>query len=335
MIYKPYHEQQHQYDDDGTLTTLSVASPDDILRTPGMDAHAPLPTSGFFAIECTGRKITVDKRVLKKGQCAMLQNGTTIQIASYYFYFLLPDNKNNNKAPVTMKVSVMTMTPAIKFEQINSKSTVIAGKSKTSDVHYQSDQNDDDSTVLPPSPKKARTGADEDEDEEEESYLIQSSASPRSSLFNDKQSDSELLRMLSERVIEAAAWDHESQKLGSTLAVRACRAAAKSRTIQQVAREKGGVTQRDIMDWMNDRNGDSVFVEFETMMLTNITKKSLMMSMGKAIVRAGYQRNELVTGRAFRWNLPKDGMSVEDVKHGESAWDDGREGMGLGEETEG
>jgi len=31
-----------------------------------------------------------------------------------------------------------------------------------------------------------------------------------------------------------------------------------------------------------------------------------MMSIGKAIVRAGYTKNEYLSGRAFRWNLPED-----------------------------
>jgi hypothetical protein len=31
-----------------------------------------------------------------------------------------------------------------------------------------------------------------------------------------------------------------------------------------------------------------------------------MMSMGKALARAGYTKNELLSGRALRWNLPGD-----------------------------
>ena len=352
MIYKPYQ----QNDDEEAVTPSSIASPDDILRLPGMDANASLPTFGFFAIECTGRTITVDKRVLKKGQCAMLQNGTTIQFASYYFYFLLP---KSDKDPLTMKVvGLKTIPPispattasaattlAIKIEKVKSKSAVIAGKNKKRE---HSHQNDDDSAIMSPTPKKTRIdpAAGEEEEDDDESNLNQPS-SPHSTLFNDDQSDIELLRMLSERVLDASAWDHESQKLGSTLAIRACRAAAKSKTIQRIAREKGGVTQRDIVDWMNDRDGDSVFVEFETMMLTNITKKSLMMSIGKAIVRAGYKRNELISGRAFRWKLPTDivpadaspslvdrHMSMEE-EDGESALDDDREEMEANEEDEG
>ncbi|KAL3766773.1 hypothetical protein ACHAWU_007436 [Discostella pseudostelligera] len=329
MIYKPYHEQQYQ-DEDETVTT----SPDDILRPPGMESKASLPPCGFFAIECTGRKIIVDKRELKKGQCAMLQNRSTIQIASYHFYFLLPNNTNIKSSPLrTMKVNVMktTLAPAsasaaaaslaVKIEKIKSKSAIIDGKN---------DDDEDSTNIISPPSKKARTSstaaavaaADDDDDEEldeDESNLNQSSptttTTTSSALYTDDQSDIELLHLLSERVLEAPTWDYENQKLGSTLAIRACRAAAKSKSIQQVARDKGGVTIREIMLWMNDRSssGDSEFVEFETMMLTRINKKSFMMSIGKAIVRAGYRKNEFLSGRAFRWNLPKDIIVVDSI----------------------
>lgn len=262
----------------------------------------------------------------------MLQNRSTIQIASYHFYFLLPNNTSIKSPLRTMKVNVMktTLLPAasaagslaVKIEKIKSKSAIIVGKNKKgSEIHCHSDDqndDDDDSTNISPPSKKARTSstaaaADDDDDEEleeDESNLNQSSptttTATTSTLYTNDQSDIELLHLLSERVLEAPTWDYENQKLGSTLAIRACRAAAKSKSIQQVARDKGGVTIREIMLWMNDRSGDSEFVEFETMMLTRINKKSFMMSIGKAIVRAGYRKNEYLSGRAFRWNLPKD-----------------------------
>lgn len=89
------------------------------------------------------------------------------------------------------------------------------------------------------------------------------------------------------------------------------------------------VTQRDIVDWMNGSGGgDSVFVEYEAMMLTKITKKSFMMSIGKAIVRAGYKKNDLLSGRAFRWNLPDNVVDASTLVTGHISMEEGGTGGG-------
>lgn len=124
----------------------------------------------------------------------------------------------------------------------------------------------------------------------------------------DDRTDAELLGLLSDKIARAS-WDFEGQKIGSALATRVCRAAASSPAIQRIVRDEGGVTQREIIDWM--LRPESIFREYENMMLTRIERKSFMMSMGKAIVRAGYTKNESLSGRAFRWNLPEDVPPVE------------------------
>jgi hypothetical protein len=133
----------------------------------------------------------------------------------------------------------------------------------------------------------------------------------------DDMTDVELLGLLSRTVAERGdgTWDHECQRLGSALAVRACRAAASSAYVRGIARDSGAVTARDILDWIggvvvdDDGGGGgprSIFVEYERTMLRKIERKSFMMSMGKALARAGYTKNELLSGRALRWNLPGD-----------------------------
>eukprot|EP00984_Skeletonema_dohrnii_P012290 scaffold4973_cov72-Skeletonema_dohrnii-CCMP3373.AAC.2 len=86
MTYLPYEKSQEEND------KAAEVSPNDIIRLPPMQQTDPLPSSGFFAVECTGRKIIVGGTVLKKGQHAMLNDGITVQIASHCFYFLLPKN---------------------------------------------------------------------------------------------------------------------------------------------------------------------------------------------------------------------------------------------------
>ena len=286
MIYKPCENYSNIGDDNTEKSSSSAPSPDnDILRLPDMDSKAPLPTSGFFAIECTGRKIMVGGRVIKKGQVAMLKDGMPIKIASHCFYFLLPKTSTSSsslKPPPSIKVKLATATP-IKLEKIISDNP--EKKERESIISGGSNEKDDYLSLSPPPPtKKPRKSED----------FVSS--------FDDK-SDQQLLQLLSLKVTHTS-WDHEGQKLGSTLATRVCRAAAKSTAIQTIVLEEGGVTQREIIDWMNDPA--SVYKDYERMMLAQIVEKSFMMSMGKAILRAGYTKNEYLSGRAFRWNLPED-----------------------------
>jgi hypothetical protein len=55
-------------------------------------------------------------------------------------------------------------------------------------------------------------------------------------------------------------------------------------------------------------------------MLTKIERKSFMSTCLKALVRAGFTKNEVKSGNAFRWNLPGDvalsGVVMEGVSPG-------------------
>jgi hypothetical protein len=109
--------------------------------------------------------------------------------------------------------------------------------------------------------------------------------------------------MLSEAT-ESNGWDKHSQNIGTTLATRACRAAANSSKLQKMNRDFTGVTQRDVMNWIN-KDSDT-FGEYEKMMLRKIEPKSFGIAMGKAIIRAGYTKSDVKSGRANRWTLPGD-----------------------------
>ncbi len=77
-------------------------------------------------------------------------------------------------------------------------------------------------------------------------------------------------------------WDKHCQNIGTTLAARACRAAANSSKMQKLNKELSGVTQRDVRSgkWVN-KDSDT-FGEYETMMLRKIEPKSFGIAMGKA-----------------------------------------------------
>ena len=75
------------------------------------------------------------------------------------------------------------------------------------------------------------------------------------------------------------------------MATRACRAAANSSKMQKLNKDLSGVTQRDVMNWIN-KDSDT-FGEYETMMLRKIEPKSFGIAMGKAIIRAGYTKSDV------------------------------------------
>jgi len=85
----------------------------------------------------------------------------------------------------------------------------------------------------------------------------------------DEMSDVEVLRILSNIVETTSTWDNNCQKLGSALALRACKAAALSSTIRGIANKLGGVTQKEILDWMTtgDPVNGSVWGQYEQLML--------------------------------------------------------------------
>mmetsp|Transcript_23003 Transcript_23003/g.34273 ORF Transcript_23003/g.34273 Transcript_23003/m.34273 type:complete len:540 (-) Transcript_23003:52-1671(-) len=66
---------------------------EDVIRPEDVD----LPQSGFFAIECISKnKLFVNKKRVEQGQVALLNNGTTIKMAGYCLYFLLPEDITTN-----------------------------------------------------------------------------------------------------------------------------------------------------------------------------------------------------------------------------------------------
>ena len=341
MMYKPYEPPTPPtLDEDGNEISSSNKNteqplPNDIIRLPNMKHDTPLPNNGFFAIECTGRKIIVGGNILKKGQIAMLTDGMPIKIASHCFYFLLPKS-NEKKSPPSIKVTVTiaaspTSPKNIKAEKTTPKKKMKKPRSDSidsskSDANSNNDdstkknkkkkprsdsissnnssvvstKNDDgdDNVVSPPSKKKKKTTRGPPKFNE--------------SIYNNL-SNTELLQLLSQKITETT-WDNPSQKLGSTIATRVCLAAAQSPYIQSICRSEGGVTQREIMDWMNDTSspngGGHVFGEFERMMLSKIEKKSFNITMGKGLLRAKYTKNVYLSGRAFRWNLPEEEEDV-------------------------
>ena len=283
MVYMP-HNQEKDIDDD-------------ILPLPDRDHdNNSLHLTGFFAIQCLSSseesKITVNGRILTKGRSARIVNRTPIGIGkTHRFYFLLPTD-DTVKSPLMVNVSMTTTEPMktmkspIKLERIlsHSFSGSVSGVEDNNGAGRNEDAAENDTTPTPPPSKKLK---------KETTAMILPAY--------DEMSDVEVLRILSNIIETTSTWDNNCQKLGSALALRACKAASLSSTIRGIATKLGGVTQKEILDWMT---GDPVWGQYERLMLQRIEKKSFMMSMGKACLRAGYTKNDVLSGRAIRWNLP-------------------------------
>jgi len=290
MNYLPYEKPQEEND------KAAEAAPNDIIRLPSMQQTDPLPSSGFFAVECTGRKIIVGGTVLKKGQHAMLSDGITVQIASHCFYFLLPKNVDAANSQKSIKVTLTkTVVKVLDGGSTSAAATTQSSKKKRDDDNSDDDATSDDSSILIKSPRPTKKS-------KSSSSTTDNNDLPFASTLESK-TDTELLQMLSEAT-ESNGWDKHSQNIGTTLATRACRAAANSSKLQKMNRDFTGVTQRDVMNWIN-KDSDT-FGEYEKMMLRKIEPKSFGIAMGKAIIRAGYTKSDVKSGRANRWTLPGD-----------------------------
>jgi hypothetical protein len=172
MTYIPYEKEENE-------DNAASDTPNDIIRLPSMKQSDPLPQNGFYAIECTGRKIVVGGKALKKGQHAMLSDGISIKIATHCFYFLLP----KNTTPNTNRSIKITMTKSVE-------------KNKKRDSSDDSESSDDDSTnsiIKSPSrpAKKSKTAIDDLE----------------------SKTDAQLMEMLDEAT-QNEGWDKNSQNIG-------------------------------------------------------------------------------------------------------------------------
>lgn len=246
-----------------------VCEPDAIYRSPLLKDSDPLP-NGFFAIECLGRHtIKVGDKKVTKGKQAMLIDGTPIQIASYSFYFLLP----KDAPPPTSQTFHYPVKKATPQKDAKPKGTAESKAPSKEDPKE-------------PPTKKSRKS--------EDTYTSKL----------DNVSTQELISQLT-TATESEEWTKEDQLISATLGMRIVREAAKDVKIQTIAKEQHGVTQRDIIDWYN---ANSLFSDFERLMLSKIEYKSYQSSVTKAIQRAGYTRNESNPGksRSTRWDIPAD-----------------------------
>ena len=97
----------HRVDDEWTYKPPSssdqVIKKEDIIRPEGVD----LPEKGFYAIQCTSKnKLFVNKLRVEQGQIAMLSHKSTIRMAGYMLYFILPESGDDTSKSKTNVITV-------------------------------------------------------------------------------------------------------------------------------------------------------------------------------------------------------------------------------------
>ena len=113
-------------------------------------------------------------------------------------------------------------------------------------------------------------------------------------------------------------WERRHQMIAGAITLRACRDAARSKTIQKLAMDQNGVSRSEVMDWIKHSKRYS---EWAKQVMNKMELKSYQANVTKCLWRAGYRRNAPV-GRFVRWILPSDEelgppepMSSGEVRH--------------------
>mmetsp|Transcript_8329 Transcript_8329/g.16945 ORF Transcript_8329/g.16945 Transcript_8329/m.16945 type:complete len:1022 (-) Transcript_8329:990-4055(-) len=270
-------------------------SAEQIIRPKGI---VSLPASGCFVVECLGKNgMVVGGEQIKQGQAAMLQHGTTIQMATYSLYFLLPQDAK--------LLDVKILNPAYADHQRSAKK--MRRELEEIDVGTASSCSDDEST-LANKPMQERGGFSNIQ----KAKIEQLEALPYRIA----------LQRFNEAVNDPDEWEREYRLLNAAIIVHAVRAAARSKTLRRVQLESDGVQRSDVVKWVKK---SSIFRPWVEKTMEGITPERFDIKIGKAIVKAGYTK----TGGVGHWGwLLPDDLSSDSDSDGDSSDDSEEENAG-------
>ena len=270
---------------------------------------ASLPASGCFVIECLGKNgMVVGGKQINQGQAAMLQHGTTIQMATYSLYFLLPQDAK--------LVDVKILNPAHVDHQRSAKKMrreleeIDAGTSSSCSAS-------DDESTLANKPMQERGGFSDIQ----KAKLEQLEALPYRIV----------LQRFTEAVNDPDEWERQYRLLNAALIVHAVRTAARSKTLRRIQLESDSIQRSDVVKWVKK---SGVFRPWVEKAMEGITPARFDSKIGKAIVKAGYTKTGCVGH--WGWLLPDDLSSdSDDDSDGDSDGDSGDSSDDSEEENEG
>jgi len=293
------------------------------------DLHE-LPKEGFFVIQCKSKNnIFVDGNKVNYGRQALLHHKSTISIGnSVKLYFLLPEKEQQDTGK--KKTKKRAVDEELKKSNASKRPRLVNDNDTTQ--KSTPTKNVEDSNIVLPTTNSANT-------EMIKSKPPPSSAPPASQTSiptttqtttttttittattapaKKNQEKGEKIEQLEKlptptlmtrfySAISSNQWERRHQTIGSALSVHAVRDAARSKSLQKLAStENGKVSRGDVMDWIEN---STRYREWVKLMLAKMELKSYQGNIGKALVRAGYERYG-TTGRQVKWGLPKNLMN--------------------------
>jgi hypothetical protein len=250
-----------------------------------------LPKNGFYTLTVVGRnRVMVDGHRVEPGQMALLSRLSTVRVANFCFYFVLPAAPPLQ--PRTLSICDDDNEPT---SSNNNPNAAIAG-----------------AAVLPAAKKRKLS-------------LSVSTAVPAvagsgfgpTGVFSngrrlggvvkttlqseiEELSTNELLDQMT-AALDEQVWDRRHQLIGSTISYRAVLVAAQDPALYQVAMAaQGQLSRTEIMDWIAE---SPMFRNWVEQMQSKMEAKSYQASITKALMKAGFKRTAS-TGRYIKWHLP-------------------------------
>lgn len=242
---------------------------------------------GFYIVTCLGKNsIRVNGELLKQGEQAVLESKSTLKVGNFRLYFLLPEEESTATVRIPLqKRKVITTTTAglLASPTVHNKKPMLTKSSITGAKTTSTP------TKVPTSPGASTTSS------------TAHGAWPTLQAEIDSLTTDVLLRQIAEAV-DNDNWERRHQLIGSTVSYRAVLEAAQDPTIQNLAREGGGVSRHDVMLWIAN---SSRFGHWVSQMLSKLEDKSYQASITKALIKANFVRTAS-SGRYIKWLLPSD-----------------------------
>ena len=258
-----------------------------------------IPLTGFYAIECVSKnKIFVNKSRVEQGQIAILSHGSTIRMAGYCLYFLLPQEKEQSSS--STHIGTIKVLHPVENKEDDSDDD-------DSDDDDDDENNDNDNGGTAHVKKKQKRDSS--------STTAPTTPGTTTSKATDPYENKPLSELLSEFIeaVDNDIFERKHSMMSSCIMYHAVQDVKKSRQLQKISKDENGMSRAQIMDWIGDR---SVYKEWSVKILTQLEMKSYKSNLSKALLKAGFTRKG-TTGRHVKWMFPqvKEGELLNDENY--------------------
>jgi len=171
-----------------------------------------------------------------------------------------------------------------------------------------------------PAPNAKRKRAAPKNDGEPSAKRQSSGGGPQGALLQEMEdmSSEDLLTEMRE-AIASDKWERRHQLMGGILAYHAVKDASRSKNLRKMARDSGGVSRKEIMDWMAASPKYAFWVKHT---LNRVELSSYQSIVSRVLQKAGYERLGK-RGRYVKWKLPPSVEVESEVSDEEAESDEG------------